>query len=74
MCIQDIGIRDTGSRDIGFRENGHFGIWRFGILDFGKMDVSGKRPVRENVYSRKCLVREIGIRDNDFGKRYIREN
>ena len=30
-----------------------FGKMDFGILDFGKMDVSGKRPVREKVYSGK---------------------
>ena len=32
-------------------------------MDFGILDISGK-----------CLVREIGVRVIDFGKRYIREN
>jgi hypothetical protein len=77
--ILGVRILDFGKMDIsGYGDSGFgildFGKMDFGILDFGKMDISGKRPVREKVYSGKCLVREIGIRENDFGKRYIREN
>ena len=39
------------------------GISGFGKLDFRILDIL-----------EKALVREIGIRKNDFGKRYIREN
>ena len=47
--------RDNGIRDIGFRENdiSGYGDSEFGILDFGKMDVSGKYPAQEKVYSGK---------------------
>jgi len=40
-----------------------FGILGCGILGFGKLGLSGKRPIRD-----------IGIRENDFGKMYIRES
>ena len=50
MYIWEIGSRDTGTLGVGILD---FGKMDFGILDFGKMDVSGKRPVREKVYSGK---------------------
>src|SRR6266496_653939 len=58
----DSGCQDSGNRTSGFRKL-DFRKLGFGKLNFGILDISGK-----------CLVREIGIRVIDFGKRYIREN
>ena len=62
---QDSGYWNSGNWNSGYWGFGilEFGKLEFGKLGFGKLYVSGNGPVRDN-----------GIREIDFGKRYIREN
>ena len=63
--ISGFGILEFEILGFGILEFGilEFGILAFGILEFGILDISGK-----------CLIRDIGIRENGFGKRYIRKS
>src|SRR5437764_15312047 len=58
-------------RDVRIRDNECSGYWCFNVIrEISFWDIS----IREIVFLGNWPIREIGIRDIDFGKWYIQEN
>ena len=68
--ILEFGILGFRILDLGYW---HLGYWEFGILGIRDIRIQ-EIGIRDIGNSGNGLIREIGIWEIDFGKRYIREN